>query len=380
MALTIISKTRNLTLLERWEVTKGRPSGFDYMRLVLALGVIVAHSGLLVYGEHGSGGKWDAGVIVVMIVPMFFALSGFLVAGSLERTKTMLTFLGLRVLRIMPALAVEVFLSALVLGPLLTTFSVAAYFSDVQFRAYFLNILGDIHYTLPGVFQSNPNTLVNGQLWTVPYELICYIVLSFLAVSGLFKRRHWLVLLLGVYYIAQVGNTILRTNHEVKVAGGSSAVMAFIAGLILYRYRDKLKWSFQLFGLALLVSVILCFVPNGVRFIALPAAYVTVYLGLCNLPRDRLLLSGDYSYGLYLYGYPIQQAVVALGRTTLNQWWLNLAFALPLSILVAIGSWWLVEKPALRLRAKLKDIETWYLQLSPLFSAERIPTRDKTDA
>src|SRR5579872_720444 len=146
------------SLEQRLEATRWRPSGFDYMRLVLALGVICWHSTLTSYGgaEHNLIADVVLFPLAIFILPMFFSLSGFLVAGSLERSKTFLTFLGLRVFRIMPALAVEVLLSALILGPLLTTLSLGAYVRDSEFHAYFLNIVGDIHYLLPGVFTSNP--------------------------------------------------------------------------------------------------------------------------------------------------------------------------------------------------------------------------------
>jgi peptidoglycan/LPS O-acetylase OafA/YrhL len=111
------------TLATRLAETKNRPSGFDYMRLILALGVIWSHSRLLT-NDWGNISPLFAHIsepFVAFLLPMFFALSGFLVAGSLERSDTLVTFLGLRVFRIMPALTVEVLLSALVLGPLLTT-------------------------------------------------------------------------------------------------------------------------------------------------------------------------------------------------------------------------------------------------------------------
>jgi peptidoglycan/LPS O-acetylase OafA/YrhL len=292
---------------------------------------------------------------------MFFSLSGFLVAGSLERSRTLLTFLGLRVLRIVPALAVEVFLSALVLGPLLTDLPLTAYFQHPQFFAYFLNILGDIHYQLPGVFVSNPFPLVNGQLWTVPYELACYIVLTILALTGIFHRRSWLFFSLLAFYGAQIANTILRTNDQMKGAGGSTLVMSFIAGLVLYRYRERIPWSGRLFLLAMAVSVVLIFVPNGVRFSALPIAYATMYLGLHSPPRNKLVLSGDYSYGLYLYGFPVQQAIMA-SSPGLRHWYLNLLLAVPCAAVVAVGSWWLVERPALAQRKRLKQLEEWYLR------------------
>lgn len=160
------------TLARQLAITKNRPSGFDYMRIVLALSVICWHSLLISYGTDATAGVWGRVLqpLSLLIVPMFFALSGFLVAGSLERSKSLVGFLGLRVFRIMPALAVEVLLSALILGPLLTTASLGSYFADPVLHSYFWNILGDIHYKLPGLFQQNPTDLVNGQLWTVPYQ------------------------------------------------------------------------------------------------------------------------------------------------------------------------------------------------------------------
>lgn len=367
--VTFASAFPGRSLEERLAATQRRPSGFDYIRLVLALGVIGWHSRLTSYGEGvGVPHNWLADLVLfplaIFILPMFFSLSGFLVAGSLERSRTLLTFLGLRVLRIVPALAVEVLLSALILGPLLTTLPLAAYFQHPQFYAYFLNILGDIHYRLPGVFVSNPFPLVNGQLWTVPYELACYIALTILALAGIFHRRWWLFLSLVAIYGAQIANTILRTNDQMKGAGGSTLVMSFIAGLVLYRYRERIPWSGRLFLLAAAVSVALIFVPNGVRFSALPIAYVTMYLGLHSPRRNEIVLSGDYSYGLYLYGFPVQQAIMAISPA-LRHWYLNLLLAIPCAVMVAIGSWWLVERPALAQRKQLKQLEEWYLRARP---------------
>ncbi len=362
-----VNFVRGCSLEDRLKATQGRPSGFDYMRVALALAVICWHSRLTSYGE-GPGARhiWFVDIalfpLAIFILPMFFSLSGFLVAGSLERSRTLVTFLGLRVFRIVPALAVEVLLSALILGPLLTTVPLQSYFLDPEFQSYFLNILGDIHYRLPGVFLSNPFTLVNGQLWTVPYELACYISLTVLAITGVFRQRWWLFLSLMAFYAAQIGNSILRANDEMRGAGGSTLVMSFIAGLVIYRYRDKIAWSGWLFLLALAASVALIVVPNGVRFSALPIAYVTMYLGLLSPPRNNVVLSGDYSYGLFLYGFPVQQAIMSL-NPALRQWYWNLLLAIPCAIAVAVASWWLVEKPALAQRKRLKQLEEWYLEV-----------------
>jgi peptidoglycan/LPS O-acetylase OafA/YrhL len=276
-----------------------------------------------------------------MIVPMFFALSGFLVAGSLERSKTLITFLGLRAFRIVPALSVEVFLSALILGPLFTTDNLGNYFRDREFYSYFLNVIGEIHYQLPGVFRSNPNPAVNGQLWTIPWELVSYVALAVLAVTGVFHRRHLLLMCLTGLYIVQIGNSIVRPKVDLANAGGATVVVCFVAGLVIYRYRDKIPWSGLLCLLMAALSLWLTTVVSGMRFAPIPMAYVTIYLGLLNRRRNKLILSGDYSYGLYLYGFPIQQAIFAI-NPALREWYWNLLLAIPCAGMVAVGSWWLV--------------------------------------
>ena len=121
-------------------------------------------------------------------------------------------FVGLRAIRIYPALAVESLIAALVLGPLLTTKSLPAYFSDHDLHTYFLNILGDPHFLLPGVFKSNPIDLVNGQLWTIPYELRCYVLLTALAMLGAVRRPVILLAATIVYMAALASADTLLHN------------------------------------------------------------------------------------------------------------------------------------------------------------------------
>ncbi|SHN38015.1 Acyltransferase family protein [Duganella sacchari] len=171
--------------------TNNRASGFDYLRLILSLAVILWHSYVLSEGRDAAHDLSQFFLVPVRsILICFFALSGFLVAGSLLRCKTLFMFLGLRVVRIVPALFLEVTISALLLGPLVTTVPLSTYFSSQEFHSYFLNIAGIIHYTLPGVFETNPfPKVINGQLWTIPWELECYVALSLLSLVGIVGRR-----------------------------------------------------------------------------------------------------------------------------------------------------------------------------------------------
>jgi peptidoglycan/LPS O-acetylase OafA/YrhL len=356
------------SIKDRLEETQGKPSGFDYLRLVLALSVICFHTILTSYGYDAQQAvllsHWRP--LTAGILPMFFALSGFLVAGSLERSKTLVTFVGLRVIRIVPALAGDVIISALILGPLLTTVPLGSYFTSSDFSAYFLNLVGDIHYTLPGLFADNPcRNMVNGQLWTLPFELECYGLLVVIAMLGIVKNRKWLLYFVIAAYVGQVGKMFIEIyspSGEIVTGRlhGRELVMIFIAGLFLYRFRDKIPLNRPLFISALVASYLLLGIPfHGDRFLALPVAYVTVYLGLLNPPRNRVLLSGDYSYGLFLYGFPIQQAIASL-QGSVQHWYWNLLLSLPCIIVCAVGSWWIIEKPALGIRKYLKKYDAWH--------------------
>lgn len=139
-----------------------RTTGFDYLRLSLAIGVIFWHGSVVVYGhdfDRDLGASW-VGTIFKMILPIFFALSGFLVAGSLIRTKSLVEYASFRVLRIFPALAVEVLLSAFILGALITTLPLEEYYFSGQFIRYLGNIVGIIYVYLPSVFREYPKHCV----------------------------------------------------------------------------------------------------------------------------------------------------------------------------------------------------------------------------
>lgn len=350
-----------LSISERLASVNSRPSGFDYMRIILAVSVILAHTTLQTGMEKSFiSDLWC--LYIVQIVPMFFILSGFLVAGSLERCRSLVSFLGLRIIRIIPALAVEVLLCALILGPIFTTLPLTDYFSNPDFHKYFLNIIGDIHYYLPGVFEGNKSTQVNGQLWTVPWELACYVAISLIVIIGGYKNKFGLTSVVIIGYSLELLQYLFSNKIE-SVATGQITLLCFLTGLWFYRYKDKIPYSKKLFILSLFACIILITIPNCIRFISIPLAYVTVYLGLTNLKRSNILLSGDYSYGIYLYGYAIQQAVFSVSPI-LHIWYFNLLASLPIVIFISYLSWHFVELPILQRKGFLKKIEAKVMNLN----------------
>lgn len=352
---------------DRYFAVDGHPSGFDYMRLFLSVSIIAVHSCLTSYGLAANDALYESalGRFCNLLVPMFFALSGYLVAGSLERSNTLGMFLGLRAIRIFPALFVEVVLSAFILGPLVTSLPIQLYFSDPLFFQYILNAVGDVHFLLPGVFDGNPwPRVVNGQLWTIPYELYCYCTLAIIALLGL---KRWRVL--GPVFVAVVSLGylfwILHEGDSSLVPGTNGVrkpflVATFLAGVSIYFYRERLPWSGWYALAALAVALALPSLGQYAGFLApVPVAYATVCLGLMN-PSRKVLRGADYSYGIYLYGFAIQQTVMHFFPLA-RHWYLNVLISVPIAVLVAAASWHFVERPASRLRSALKRIEGRFL-------------------
>lgn len=349
----------------------GRTTGFDYLRLILATTVLCSHSIDVSYGPRFAS-DFENGPIrpfIALILPMFFALSGFLVAGSLERCRSLISFMGLRLIRLVPALAFETVLAALILGPVLTSLPLAAYFSDSLLARYFLNIVGDIQYLLPGLFEGNPwARTVNAQLWTLPYELICYTALATLALFGIHRHRRLFALVVVAANLILLAHYVFNAAsagwNAQPVAPGPALVLAFLYGITFYLYRDKVVHSARLGVVAAVLALALLIHPATDYLVPLPAAYVTVWLGLMR-PRPSVLTEhGDYSYGIFLFGFPIQQAVTQLVGPSLQHWYWNIAIALPLTILFAMVSWHAVEKPSLGLRRPLKRLEDRLLAAS----------------
>lgn len=360
------------TLADKLKAAGGRPSGFDHLRIGLALMVVFIHTPQVVYGMGVAYYIWMPWLrpLSAIVVPMFFALSGFLVTGSLLRSNTLMTFFGLRALRIAPALSVEVTLSALILGPLFTNLPLAAYFSDPLFLRYFYNLVGHVQFSLPGAFADNPfPSQVNSQLWTIPPEIKCYILMGVMSLFLVFRNRYYLLAAMIAF------NVLAFAYYHGSDAPGRinvppiAIIGAFLAGVTLFVFRDKVAANFLLFVACLLVCVILFYVPDGDYFIAFPVAYLTVYLGTFNSVRHGSEYA-DYSYGIYLYGFPIQQAVTALTGGH-RSWWLDLIFVLPATFAVAALSWRFVEKPALQLRAFLPILETIALNLGKNLSGRK---------
>lgn len=291
--------------------------------------------------------------IYVLYVPMFFALSGFLVAGSALRLKSIRVFLIHRALRIFPALTFEVFLSAIILGMFFSKLSIKDYVSDPQFLRYFGNIFGFVTFTLPGVFEENPlPNIVNLNLWTLPAEFYCYLAFSIAMAIGLpYHLGRTLVFIVSTYVALSMASIIWGIGVAPSVYSTLAITYYFVIGVAVFVLKSYIPYYFTFFLFSAITVALATPFPNLSFVIAPLLAYITIYIGF--LPKLALpfLKGNDYSYGIYLYGFPISQGIVSILPKISR---LELFFlALTITLAVAICSWHWIEKPCLKLKKRL---------------------------
>ncbi len=299
------------------------------------------------------------------LVGMFFGLSGFLVAGSALRSRNLRVFFTLRVLRILPALFTETALSALILGPLVTTSELGAYFSDPALIGYFGNMVGDIHYQLPGVFKANPLPgLVNANLWTLPAEFYCYILMGIMMLTGLLYRPRLLTTvcvcaLAAALVVTKLALFGVATRWDTTRFKVWFLVLMFTLGVLFNVHAARIPINRRLFlacGAGYFALMILG-VADVIASVLL--TYCMVYLGMQRFTWFDRLVKDDWSYGVYLYGYPITQTVVLVLVSYFGTFTgpahmlIVIATSVALTVLFALFSWRCIEKPALALKKRL---------------------------
>lgn len=358
---------------------EGRDNNFNLIRFVSAWLVLFAHSYVLSRNKLYFNPIRDFTGIQPgnIAVDIFFITSGFLVSMSFIKRGNPIFFATARILRIYPALIVAVLFNVLVVGPLFTEIPMIDYFrNSVVYEYIIVNslLIGNIvqlRYYLPSVFEANPySPTVNGSLWTLPYEMWLYILLFIAGTTGFLKRRSLFNWLYGLF-IAQYAIGILFFSDSAfmqRLDSYERFASLFLTGAFFYVNRDSIPLNAYLFTLCLAVMYFFheaAFYPPVYLFIL---AYLIFWLAFIPAGFIRKFNHlGDYSYGMYIYAYPIQQGILAVSPNA--EPWMITLIATGTTLMLAILSWHLIEDPFL----KRKDLV--YLRVAAVL--KKIPLARK---
>lgn len=327
-------------------------NNFDFLRFFAASAVVLGHC----YWLSGLGdvepvrlftGSMDTADIAVNL---FFVMSGFLIAASWINSRSVLDFAAKRVLRIFPALCISVVFTTFIVGPLATELPLKAYLLNSQTMSYLSNMGLVTQFHLPGVFSSNPfPDTVNGSVWTLPYEVLMYASLLTMGLLKVFGR----IAVLAVPIMLMVIHFHLSPNFglESDILRKSTRLgMFFFFGSALYLYRRDVPWNWKVALTLLALSLLSARTSLWLYVHVLTLPYLTIYFAHLQIPRlSQFGKNGDFSYGIYIFSFPIQQLLMYWFGPQLSLG-AFIVISLLASMAIAALSWHWVESPALRLK------------------------------
>lgn len=347
--------------------TTNRNNNFNLIRFIAAALVLYSHSYTLAKGPKtldplGSFINYTWGGIAVDV---FFITSGFLITYSFFSRNNIVAFIWARILRIYPALIVAIIFCVFVVGLFFTTNTISDYLFDPQTLKFFrrnITLFSGVKYELPGVFADNPYmNAVNGSLWTLPYEIKMYTYLGIIAFTLMYIQK-WLskhFLAITFLCIAIISVTVNIANHFLFFSSDEFIRLfsMFFVGAAFYIFRDYIFLSSRIFILALVV-LLLSTINKDLFFILYNILLPYLILYIAYIPAGSIRnynKVGDYSYGMYIYAFPVQQSVAAMIPNVSVTNMTVIAFGI--TLILAIFSWHLIEKKFLKMKGHYVVIE-----------------------
>ncbi len=331
----------------------GRENRLTPIRWVLASAVMVEHAVVVTIGpilpSPVAVNGWSIGYAAVNA---FFVLSGFLIADSLERRADPFVYAAARALRILPALVFLSLGAVLVVGPVASDLTLSAYWSSAQTWLYPVNVLAfmDTSQGPAGIFTDNPwPGEFSATLWTLRYEVLAYVAAGVLFFFRLFWgwRSH-----LFLFVAATLAYLALRygwTDAPPMLMSGARLASAFSLGMFVHASRHRLPLAPIIAVLATPAWLLLGSQPVAEVAMNLAIASTLFWIGFARLggaPTGARI--PDWSYGIYIWHYPMMQLVVFFDRSATP---LEVAvFTVPATLAISGLSWSYVEKPSLGLK------------------------------
>ena len=259
-----------------------------------------------------------------LAVDSFFIMSGFLICASAQRSSSAWSFLKKRVTRIYPGFLVSALLSAVIVVPLAgAQFAYPAVLSRVG--NFLLQTFRLTEFNYANAFASNPNPgVINGSTWSISYEFWCYIGVILLSVAGALRKPA----VIGVLFVASwIAGIAFRM--EGWVLGGkwigvvvgvphfwARLLPLYLSGVVFYLYRGRIPLKSWLAAASAASLMVACFCQSGLA-VAFPIAGAYLLFWFAFSPQIRLHRAGefgDFSYGTYLYAFPVEQLIMRFQR------------------------------------------------------------------
>lgn len=331
-----------------------RNNNICVMKFIAAILVIISHAYPLIYGAEAvdplckslKGGITFGGVAV----SVFFFLGGFLNCKSTVKSGSLEEYLRKRIIRIVPPLFFVSFILAFVMGAAVTSLSLSEYYSSKDTYLYLLNSIMILRHELPGVFTSSPyNSTVNGVLWTMPVEFICYIGCYILYKLGLLNEKKISITAIPIMLIYVV-MTIVVGRISPLLASAIRPMMLFLIGMFCYIFKERIYIHRATALICLFVSLISCYFGVfdyiGIYFFA----YFLLYAAFgTNRKLSAFGNRAEISYEIYLVAFPIQQLLsIYIGyRISVAA---HIILVIVCSIIVGFIVWYICERPLINKR------------------------------
>lgn len=342
-------------------LARGRHNSFDAVRLILASLVVLEHSFFLLENSFErdplyvfSDGQSNCGQLAVYL---FFVISGFLVTQSWIMDPNLVRYLARRVARIVPGFFTASIIGFLVVAPLASD-APLRYFMAQKWLAIVAQVIALKQASVAGAFAHNPVQLVHGTLWTIQYEFDCYLLVAVLGVAGLLRRRSLITYL--VLAVALSTAFVFRDRLPIINYGWLSFLISspngwpnllpfFICGSAFYIFRRWIPRSILLFCTSLVALLLTAMYGYFYVTCIFCGTYALLFIALSTETNIKVLRrSVDLSYGIYLYGWLVEQVLIYVFRDRLTPPTLFVC-AMPIICAVAWVSWTFIEAPCLTL-------------------------------
>ena len=343
--------------------TSNRDNNLNLIRLVASVFVLYNHSFILA-GFMFEEPLWKKYTSMVTFgnlgVDIFFITSGFLLALSLIAKQNLPQFFINRVLRIFPGLVFSLIVTAVVVGTFFTALDFNEFINNEQTRNFvFYNsiLLKGIVYVLPEAFQLNPIKSVNGSLWTLPHELEAYIAIFLSACLALLSRKNFSTIL-RIFLFALCAYSYFRYAKGYYGEGAHNEkyrlYFFFLFGALTGTFIKHIKLDMR-YGAVFLAIIFFCLPYKKLVFPAYTLLLPYVILTLAYVPSGNIRKFnnlGDYSYGMYIYGFFVQQCTVATALSFSEKITPHMlfVFSFAFTLVFSIISWKIIESPALKLK------------------------------